>query len=318
MKVLFSDPDPLRRERAGRAIERFGYRCHTVADINQAIRTLALVAPDIVIGPTGVDDQDGINLCRAVRARGDRYTYLILMSEPGEQAAGSDAMQAGADDRLTLPLDDVELHVRLQVAERVLLLHRDLTDRRADVERLTQALRASSRTDPLTNLGNHVQLREDLDLFQGQLTRYGHRYAAAICDIDRFGAYNETYGRLAGDEALRSFAQTISQQVRTGDRAYRSGGAEFILLLPEQTLESARIAVERLREALEAQALPDAGNPPWNVVTISAGIAAFTPSSTGTYDALLSDASAALRRAKAGGGNRVASSEHGAAEPASG
>lgn len=68
-------------------------------------------------------------------------------------------------------------------------------------------------------------------------------------DLDRFSAYNAAHGQLAGDEALRVVAQAVARQLRAGDRAYRYGGDELVVLLPEQTIESARIAVERIREA---------------------------------------------------------------------
>ena len=67
--------------------------------------------------------------------------------------------------------------------------------------------------------------------------------------------------------------------------------------------------MERIREAVDALGLPHQGNPPWNLVTVSAGIAAFDGESAVTYDTLLGRAEAALRRAKADGGNRVAIGE---------
>ena len=97
-------------------------------------------------------------------------------------------------------------------------------------------------------------------------------------------------------------AETVARQLRTGDRAYRYGGDELVVLLPEQTTDSARIAAERIREAIDGLGLPHAGNPPWNLVTVSAGVAAFQPEETATYDSLLGRAEAALLQAKAGGG----------------
>jgi diguanylate cyclase (GGDEF)-like protein len=216
------------------------------------------------------------------------------------------AMANGADDFLTRPLHAEQLHARLQVAERFALLARDHTEGQADLERARRALRATARTDSLTQLWNRLQLTDDLDLFQGQLARYGHRYAAAIVDLDRFRAYNDANGQLAGDEALRVVAQTVARRLRTGDRAYRYGGDELVVLFPEQSTDSARIAAERIREAVDSLSLPHAGNPPWHLVTVSAGVAAFRPDETGTYDALLGHAEAALSRAKSDGGNRVA------------
>jgi diguanylate cyclase (GGDEF)-like protein len=192
------------------------------------------------------------------------------------------------------------------VAERLTLLQRQHADGQAELERARRALRARARTDSLTGLWNRLQLNDDLDLFQGQLARYGHRYAAIIVDLDRFRAFNDANGQIAGDEALRVVAEAVARQLRTGDRAYRYGGDELAVLLPEQTTDSARVAAERIREAIDGLSLPHAGNPPWSLVTVSAGVAAFSSNETATYDALLIRAEGALLRAKAHGGNRVA------------
>jgi diguanylate cyclase (GGDEF)-like protein len=105
---------------------------------------------------------------------------------------------------------------------------------------------------------------------------------------------------------LRLVAETVAQKLRTGDRAYRYGGDELVVLLPEQTTDSARIAADRIREAVEQLTLPHQGNPPSLVITVSVGVAAFPMGSGPSYDALLGWAESALMRAKVSGGNRVA------------
>ncbi|MGE3272918.1 MAG: GGDEF domain-containing protein, partial [Chloroflexota bacterium] len=216
------------------------------------------------------------------------------------------AMASGADDFLSRPFTDEQLHARMQVAERISLLVRQLDERELNLERVRLALRASARTDALTGLWNRVQLTDDLDLFQGQMVRYGHRYAAAIMNLDQFRTYNDTYGQLAGDEALRLVSQTVSQQLRTGDRAYRYGGDELVVLLPEQSTDSARIAANRIREGIQQLAVPHPSNTPSGVLTVSVGVAAFDGVKADSYNALLGIAESALLRAKATGGNQVA------------
>lgn len=308
MKVLVAHPDAALLDAATRAIERFGYRCQAARDDAQVWAAIQAEEPSVLLAGLDLPSADGTELYRRVRDRqgAGGYCYLVTLAPADDPEALFAAMSAGADDFLTLPLDAEQLHARLQVAERFVMLYRQLGDQQGELDRAGRALRARARTDALTQLWNRIQLNDDLDLFQGQLRRYGHRYAAAILDLDRFRAYNETYGQLAGDEALRVVAATIAHQLRTGDRAYRFGGDELVVLLPEQTPASARIAVERIREAVDALALQHLGNPPWNLLTVSAGVAAFRPNEQATYDALLARAEAALQRAKEFGGNRVA------------
>jgi diguanylate cyclase (GGDEF)-like protein len=305
--VLIVDEDASVLDAASHAVQGFGYRCLTVAGGDEAWEQIVARRPEVVLTSLGVTGVDGLELCRRVRAQhASPSPYMVAMVADDDGDGLFAAMGAGAHDFLSRPPHPEQLHARLQVAERFTLLHRQHADGLADLERARRALRASARTDSLTQLRNRLQLNDDLDLFQGQLQRYGHRYAAAIVDLDRFRSYNDANGQLAGDEALRVVAETIARQLRTGDRAYRYSGDELVVLWPEQTTDSAKIAAERIREAVDGLALPHAGNPPWHLVTVSMGVAAFRPDEAATYDALLARAESALLRAKAEGGNRVA------------
>ena len=308
MHILIVDPDSAEAERARQAVEVFGYRCRVATTAAEAWQQIERIVPDVAIVAPDLPDGDGIELCQQVRALPASVPpYLVLLTTRGDQGRLGDAMQAGVDDLLARPVVEDELHLRLQVAERMTLQHGQIDALRAELDRLRATLRASARTDALTGLGNRLQLDDDLELFQGQLDRYGHRYAAAILDVDAFKALTGSYGQLAAEEALRVVAETIAQSLRTGDRAYRYGDDRFVVLLPQQTLDSGRIAVERIRTALEALAYPHEENAPWGRLTLSVGLAVFADSQASSYAALLEHAEAALRRAKATGRNQVAS-----------
>ena len=310
MLVLIADEDAAARDAARRSVERFGYRCAVASDGHEASDRIAALSPDVVLATLGLPGLGAIDLFRQVRQNRDASGCYLVALVAGDDGAGLfAAMASGADDFLLRESHPEQLHARLQVAERFTLLNRQFLDSQSELGRAKRALQASARTDALTQLWNRLQFNDDLDLFQGQLQRYGHRYAIAIVDLDRFGAFNDTHGQLMGDEALRVVAQAVARQLRTGDRAYRYGGDELVLLLPEQTADSARIAIDRIREAVDALALPHLGNPPWNLVTVSAGIATFGTSHDTTYDTLLRKAESAVRQAQAQGGNRVVSSE---------
>jgi diguanylate cyclase (GGDEF)-like protein len=310
LRVLIVDEDASANDATRLAVERFGYRCSVVERASEGWDRFVAESPEVVLVSVSLPAAGGLELLHRINAdRGASGTYLVAMVQADDGEGLFAAMASGADDFLTRPLHPEQLHARLQVAERFTMVQRQLSDGRTELERVRQALRASARTDALTRLWNRLQLSDDLDLFQGQLQRYGHRYAVAILDLDRFGAYNEVHGQLAGDEALRVVAQALAKQLRTGDRAYRYGGDELVFLLPEQSIESARIAVERIRAGIDGLGLPHPANPPWNLVTVSVGIATFATDDDVTYDALLRRAEEALKRAKALGGNGVANGE---------
>jgi diguanylate cyclase (GGDEF)-like protein len=300
MKVLVVDDDPGSRLVVRTAVERLGHAPTVAEDGEAAWRCFNHDKPEVVITDLMMPELDGLELCRRVRADVRRgYTYIILATALGDRGDIVRGMEAGADDYLVKPVDLFDLRSRLIAAQRVTGLHAELARHRAELAHL-------ARHDPLTQLGNRRSFDEDLKVLHARSLRYGRSYCLAICDIDRFKAYNDTDGHQAGDRALAAVAATIARQVRTGDGVYRYGGEEFVLVLPEQTLATGLIAVERVRAAVQQLAIPHPAAGPGGVLTLSAGIAAFRPGQATAAEDLLGRADAALYQAKSAGRNRVA------------
>ena len=302
MKILIADDDLGSRLVAQSAVQRLGHVCVTAEDGDQAWQLIAHSRPDVLITDRDMPGMDGLSLCQRLRAQEqeqDGYTYIILLTgldDPDEITAG---MQAGADDYLTKPLDSFALQTRLLAAARVTALHDELRLARTALARL-------AHTDPLTGLRNRLGLAADLEHLHNVSERYGRNYCLAMCDIDFFKAYNDTYGHPAGDQALRTVAAVLTEQVRKGDRVYRYGGEEFLVLLPEQDLAGAGTAMERIRERLHALAVEHRGAGPDSVLTLSVGLAASHPDRRVPSNEVLAEADTALYEAKAAGRNRVA------------
>ena len=132
----------------------------------------------------------------------------------------------------------------------------NLADREAELARLNERLREDSRRDPLTGMRNRRALADELPGLEAGHQARGDSLAIALCDVDRFKVYNDELGHLAGDQALRAIAATIRGSLRGKDMAYRFGGEELLIVLPDTTAEEALAAVERVRTAVEAAALP--------------------------------------------------------------
>jgi diguanylate cyclase (GGDEF)-like protein len=288
MHVLIADDDPGTRLLVGAAVERLGHRCTVAEDGEGAWRAYQAEPPDVVITDWQMPGMDGTALVRAIRAGGDtRYTYVLVLTGAADEEAARATMQAGADDLLAKPLESAHLEHKLIAAERVTAMHRRMHD--------------DARHDVMTGLGNRLRLGEDLEVLCGRVTRYGHVYCIALFDIDNFKGYNDGAGHSGGDDVLRIVAETLQREIRSGDAVYRYGGEEFLVLLPEQSIESAVLAAERLRVAVEQLRLP---HPAGGVVTVSAGVAGLDdPACDPTQVFELADQ--ALYRAKAGGRNRV-------------
>lgn len=311
MKILVAEDDAVSRTILRRAVEKLGHEC-LVAEDGRAAWEIFCAEPwvDVIISDWMMPEVDGLELCRMVReeergSRGRAYTYFIFLTALGDRDHLLMGLEAGADDYLSKPLDRDELGMRLISADRVTELHRQLAFQNDELEKLNRMLFEQSRQDPLTRLGNRLRMREDLEALQSRAERYGHDYAVVLCDVDHFKAYNDSYGHLAGDDVLQRVSAAISSSLRGGDAAYRYGGEEFLIVLPEQTVEAAVTIADRLRQTIEDLAIPHDANPPGNVITISAGVAAF--SSSGAPDDLLKEADTALYTAKKAGRNQVAS-----------
>ena len=175
----------------------------------------------------------------------------------------------------------------------------DLKQRRANLFLAEISLR-----DPLTSLEN----RRALDAVANAVTSTmagGEDLAAVLLDIDHFKSFNDTQGHIAGDSALQRIADLLRSSLRNdNDHAFRFGGEEFLLILPRTGLEQATTLAERLRQAIETEAIPNP-NTEAGVLTASFGVAAMRCESASVVGQLIESADAALYEAKRAGRNRV-------------
>jgi diguanylate cyclase (GGDEF)-like protein len=163
----------------------------------------------------------------------------------------------------------------------------------------------ASRIDAKTGLLNAVIWRRESASEVARAERSGSPLAVALIDIDHFKDVNDTFGHLAGDEALSAISQTLQLAVRQDDLVGRFGGEEFSLLLPQADAADARMIAERIRAGVEGLRI-DSGVPGAPIkVTVSVGVVALGGGVRGQITELLAAADAALYRAKRAGRNRV-------------
>ena len=183
--------------------------------------------------------------------------------------------------------------------------------------RLFEATRQLAITDPLTGLANHRQFYDQLDREFRRAQRYQRPLTLLMLDLDRFKAFNDRHGHLAGDQALRETADVLRQNARSVDILARYGGEEFAMILPETDILRGAAHAERIRSAVASHVFLSQETGLEHRVTVSVGVAALSPALQ-KIEELVHGADQALYRAKAAGRNRVelAATEEGDAAPA--
>lgn len=154
-----------------------------------------------------------------------------------------------------------------------------------------------SRLDELTGLFNRRHFEERLDEEVSRHARKGSSFSIVILDLDSFKTYNDMYGHPMGDRLLKRIGELLNTHIRTGDQAFRYGGDEFVLILPESAWEEAQTVAERIKERIGDQNRKSG-------VTCSIGLASY-PSDAVMPRELVDIADTALYYAKMTGGNRV-------------
>jgi diguanylate cyclase (GGDEF)-like protein len=157
-------------------------------------------------------------------------------------------------------------------------------------------LERQASTDPLTGIANRRTFHERLTAEVARAERYGRHLSLALMDLDHFKAVNDLHGHPGGDRVLVLFAQLLSEHSREGELVARIGGEEFAWLMPETDPDSAHVAADRVRKALERRPFEHIGR-----VTVSAGVC--STQTAPDADTLIHDADQAMYWAKDSGRN---------------
>lgn len=208
----------------------------------------------------------------------------------------------GAVDYIAKPIRESILRARVKT-------HIKIVNQMRTIERL-------GMLDALTELPNRRNFDQKLAAEWSRGLREETPVGLVILDVDKFKAYNDTYGHPQGDVLLKAVARVLADTLkRPGDAAARWGGEEFVALLPGTPLEGAAAIAEEVRKNIEATIVPlEKGNAPTSV-TASFGVAALVPRPDNSAKDLIEAADRRLYKAKSSGRNRVCQDETPSSEP---
>jgi two-component system cell cycle response regulator len=293
MHVLIVDDDRSIRNTMHQYINNAGYHTRSAASAEEALELLKknrfhVVITDIILPGIG-----GLELTKVIKQ--DNGADVIVVTGYSDDFSYEEAINIGASDFVIKPVRLEELLLRLK---RV-LKERQLTEERI---RMMEKLQKLAITDGLTKLYNSRSFYSQLELEVDRFNRYKHPLSLLLLDIDRFKDYNDSYGHLEGDKVLVRFSQLIKTCLRTNDSAYRYGGEEFTVILPETGGEEARTVAQRIRTALETEKFsPVEGQPV--TITISIGVTQYHPKEE--LSTFIQRADKAMYLSKQNGRNKV-------------
>lgn len=246
---------------------------------------------DLLLLTGAADDEQNHRCIQLIQQHSLQHLSVIMLSRqycPKEHAL---SCQLGYSDYLH---PDVPVQVATSRIDRLITL-----------KRLTDKLLQQSNRDHLTQLYNRREFEHQLELEWLRASRSKQPLSLLMLDIDLFKQYNDNYGHLAGDDCLRRTASAIEQAIqRPADKAFRYGGEEFTLLLPDTDQAGAMLIANKIQQNL-AQQQPDNDSDGLSSITMSIGVASSGLITQPVPYQLLKLADQQLLKAKESGRNRI-------------
>jgi two-component system, cell cycle response regulator len=296
-RVLLVDNRGLLHERIKAALMG-RHQLDCVSDPQKAVLVAAETSYELVLINLDLDGYDGLRLCSQLRSlQRTRQVPILIIVDPDDHHRMIKALDMGVNDYLMRPIDRQELLARANTQIR---RSRFTTRLRNNVQQSMEL----AVTDALTGLYNRRHMDTQVAALVDSAANRGTPLSVLAVDVDHFKSVNDSHGHDAGDRVLQELAARIRKNTRSLDLAFRTGGEEFVIVLPSTDRAVALKVAERLRRSVSAKPFNAGARAAPLPVTISVGIASLE-SPNDTLEELLKRADLALYRAKREGRNRV-------------
>jgi diguanylate cyclase (GGDEF)-like protein len=240
--ILIVDDDSGTRNSIYEFIDMAGYKSFETSSAEEALEIIKTNTIHVVITDIRLPGMNGLELTDLIKNRYD--TDVIVITGYIGDYSYEEAINKGASDFVSKPIRFEELLLRL----RRVLRERNITKERALMLKRLQDL---AITDGLTNLYNSRYFYKQLDSEVNRSKRYNHPLSLLFMDIDHFKHYNDNYGHLEGDKVLAGVGKIIKSCLRKMDTAYRYGGEEFTVILPETSRGEVMTVAKRIKDVME-------------------------------------------------------------------
>ena len=302
-KILLVEDSKAQAELVKDFLEKTGYEVIWAENGKSAIKTAKTMSVDIILMDLMLPDISGNEVCRWLKlndnTRGIPIIMLTAKDAITDKVAG---LEAGADDYLPKPYNEIELNARIYASLRTKALQDELRQKNHQLEDLLRQVEIMAITDQLTGIYNRRRLETVLEKEFRRTIRYKTPLSCLMIDIDHFKRINDRFGHHTGDMVIKETAQIIIECARDIDTVARWGGEEFLALFPQIKKEDALIPASRILTAVSGHKFTDIHD---EQITISIGIASAPAPSIDTEEKLIHASDMALYEAKKNGRNRA-------------
>ncbi|WP_417502175.1 diguanylate cyclase [Marinobacter sp.] len=284
-RVMIVDDDKELLEHYRLVLTSGGLQVRALDDPSRLLSELADFRPDILLMDVQMGQYDGPVLARMLRFQAEWLSLpIIFFSSEEDRDLQLDVLARGGDDFVTKPVSDQFLVRTARIR----------CYRARQLDKLVSL-------DSLTGLLKHALAKTELNREHARCARYGHNSVVAMLDLDHFKQVNDSYGHGTGDVVIKALSNLLRHRLRSTDIIGRYGGEEFVLVMPECTMDEAVDILEALCQDF-ARLVFNAGSTEFSV-TFSAGVATLNAYESG--EQAIEAADKALYQRKRAGRNGV-------------
>lgn len=314
--VLIVDDNKQNLQYLSAMCENCGYDVAIATDGNQVMEFVKNDTPDIILLDIIMPIMDGIKICKNLkRNKLTKSIPIIFITAKNDSQDIIDGFEAGGVDYVTKPFNSHELISRIKTHIDLKLSRDELKEKNIQLTKkneeiikmytklklMMETVEQMSITDYLTNLYNRRYIIDRITKEIARFKRLKKDFCLIVCDVDNFKFINDTYGHDHGDKVLQSIAFVLNDSIREVDMVARWGGEEFMLLLPETSIDGANILAERLRLSIQSNKV--VVNDTTLSVTITLGICSYN--GRDQMDEFVCKADTAMYQGKKSGRNCV-------------
>lgn len=299
--LLIIDDDQMMHKIMNRILAPIG-KVLSAEDGQQGLALAIDQKPDLILLDMVMPRLSGQEVIQTLQSHSQtqKIPVIFVTAETSFQVEAN-ALEMGAVDFITKPVNPVVLIARVKTHLRLRHRELELAALYAELDKRNHQLEDLSTHDQLTGLYNRVMLYEFIEKQFAYLIRYQSPCCLVMLDLDHFKSINDDYGHLVGDAVLAEIGKRLTNRLRKSDMAFRYGGEEFLVILPQADLHQAKELFEEIRKEIQENSV---GGLLAGLITVSIGITELT-SKDDTPKAAVNRADIALYESKHLGRNRV-------------